>query len=243
MKITIPNPCSEDWQTMTATEKGRFCAVCQKCVVDFTTMTDAEIIHHLNNQKGKTCGRFTKEQLNRPLTPPNRFKMPLSKWVLASTFSLGFLSPKDGFADVPMVQTQKVLADFRKENFLQSIDNENNTDSLIIKGTVFDADSINEPVVGAKIIIKGTILGAETDFDGSFVLDIPIKYQKDSIILIIQALSYETQEMVIRSKKGLEIRNVKLKSYNLGEPMVVGGVHTSPTLGERIKRLFRKKYY
>ena len=34
----IPEPCHEDWDAMTPEEKGRFCKVCEKSVVDLTAM-------------------------------------------------------------------------------------------------------------------------------------------------------------------------------------------------------------
>ncbi len=65
MKPYIPQPCHEDWNTMTQEEKGRFCDVCAKVVVvDFTTMSDAEIITYFMQRKGqKVCGHFKQDQL------------------------------------------------------------------------------------------------------------------------------------------------------------------------------------
>lgn len=213
MKITIPNPCSEDWQTMTVTEKGRFCAVCQKCVIDFTTMTDAEIIRHLNREKGETCGRFTLEQLNRPLTPPNRFKIPFSKWVLASTFSLSFMSPKEGFA----AQTLKPLVNFSKKISSQAVDNKRITDSLIAFGTVVDS-STHEPIVGATVRIKGTTIGIATDFDGNFSFNIPSEYQTNDICLNISYIGYEAQEIILPKGRDHEKLEIKLKEIQFDVP-------------------------
>ncbi|WP_309608991.1 hypothetical protein [Flavobacterium sp.] len=36
--ITIPNPCTENWNKMSKTEKGRFCNSCNKLVIDFSKM-------------------------------------------------------------------------------------------------------------------------------------------------------------------------------------------------------------
>jgi hypothetical protein len=44
IQISIPEPCQEGWQNMTPVEKGRFCASCQKMVLDFTYLSDNEII-------------------------------------------------------------------------------------------------------------------------------------------------------------------------------------------------------
>lgn len=62
-KIYIPEPCHENWNKMNPTEKGRFCKVCTKEVVDFTRKTEQEIMSHLNLSEGSTCGQFTASQL------------------------------------------------------------------------------------------------------------------------------------------------------------------------------------
>lgn len=69
-KITIKTPCSENWETMIPNEEGNHCLSCRKTVVDFTSMTDSQIIHYFQNYKGKTCGRFLETQVNRPILPP-----------------------------------------------------------------------------------------------------------------------------------------------------------------------------
>jgi hypothetical protein len=64
LQLSIPEPCHENWHEMNPTQKGAFCAVCSKEVVDFSIMTDTEVqFYFLNNVGKKTCGRFKKEQL------------------------------------------------------------------------------------------------------------------------------------------------------------------------------------
>ncbi len=64
-KISIPKPCHEDWNTMTPSEKGRFCDSCAKTVIDFTTMSSLHIQDFLaENQNQKICGHFKKTQLD-----------------------------------------------------------------------------------------------------------------------------------------------------------------------------------
>lgn len=70
MKISIPKPCHENWEGMTPEEKGRFCGMCQKTVVDFTDMAPDEIRHFFKEHDGqKICGRFRNEQLAQPTKP------------------------------------------------------------------------------------------------------------------------------------------------------------------------------
>lgn len=64
-KISIPKPCHEDWNTMTPTDKGKFCSACAKNVIDFTNMSDTEIKNYLITKKEeRVCGHFRKQQLD-----------------------------------------------------------------------------------------------------------------------------------------------------------------------------------
>ena len=64
-KITIPEPCHEDWNKMTTNETGRFCNSCAKSVIDFTKMKSKEIQDYFIANQGKNiCGRFDTKQLD-----------------------------------------------------------------------------------------------------------------------------------------------------------------------------------
>ncbi|RKR09638.1 hypothetical protein C8C83_1281 [Flavobacterium sp. 90] len=64
-KITIPEPCHENWNKMNPNENGRYCLSCSKTVVDFTSMLPDEIQHFfIQNQNNRICGRFKNEQLD-----------------------------------------------------------------------------------------------------------------------------------------------------------------------------------
>ncbi len=61
-KITIPEPCHENWDKMTPKDNGRFCLNCSKTVVDLTAMLPDEIQHYFISHKN-VCGRLKSEQL------------------------------------------------------------------------------------------------------------------------------------------------------------------------------------
>jgi hypothetical protein len=64
-KLTIPEPCTENWEEMTPQENGRFCLSCSKTVVDFTSMLPNEVQHFfIQNQNQNICGRFKNSQLD-----------------------------------------------------------------------------------------------------------------------------------------------------------------------------------
>lgn len=238
MIISIAKPCAENWQTMTPADKGRFCNACQKCVTDFTTMTDAEIIQFLNTNKTNTCGRFTTEQLNRELKTPHSFKLPLSKWILASTFSLSFMSPKQGLAAVPMVQTDKIIKPSQANFVSQNVENEGLTDRVIIRGKVTDLN--NEVLPTASVVLQGTTIGVLTDDNGNFALNIPVEFQHKNIVLAVSCVGLETQQVLINTESVAKNIEVKLKEMLFIGELVVE--HYKPTLRQRFKRLFRKKY-
>jgi hypothetical protein len=61
--IGIHEPCSENWNAMTPTEKGRFCSHCATQVYDFTNKSPREIKQTLRELIGQpVCGRITAAQ-------------------------------------------------------------------------------------------------------------------------------------------------------------------------------------
>jgi hypothetical protein len=67
INLSIPEPCQEDWDRMTQVEKGKFCSSCQKTVLDFTSMSDRELVDFFRKPVGSVCGRFHQMQLDRDL--------------------------------------------------------------------------------------------------------------------------------------------------------------------------------
>ena len=64
-KISVPEPCHEDWNSMTPDQSGRFCNSCSKSVVDFTKMLPQTVQEFfITNTDENICGRFRSNQLN-----------------------------------------------------------------------------------------------------------------------------------------------------------------------------------
>lgn len=65
-KIRIENPCSENWNAMSANTKGRFCNSCSKTVVDFTKMKHPEIEKYFTDNattEKNICGYYAFDQV------------------------------------------------------------------------------------------------------------------------------------------------------------------------------------
>ncbi len=65
MKLIINNPCHENWDAMTPTEKGAFCGSCCKNVIDFSKKSLGQIKEFFSvlPETENVCGRFKEEQL------------------------------------------------------------------------------------------------------------------------------------------------------------------------------------
>ncbi len=53
--LSLPQSCAEQWSNFTPTTQGGWCGSCKKEVVDFTTMTDEEVIHYFSKTTTNTC--------------------------------------------------------------------------------------------------------------------------------------------------------------------------------------------
>ena len=94
--ISIPTPCHELWDRMDATERGTFCHNCQKEVIDFSAMTDREVVEYLSKHKDG-CGKFRNDQLNTTLTIP-KIENGFLKWKALAFGFLSLLTFKGAFA-------------------------------------------------------------------------------------------------------------------------------------------------
>lgn len=72
---------------MTPADQGRHCAACQNVVVDFSRMTDGELVSWMQNRAGQEiCGQLETGQLGRELVPalPLVRKQPWWSWARVS---------------------------------------------------------------------------------------------------------------------------------------------------------------
>ncbi|HTR28605.1 MAG TPA: T9SS type A sorting domain-containing protein [Puia sp.] len=90
LQIHISTPCGEDWGRMDRRDEGRFCQQCHKTVVDFTGMTDAQVLGYFAVPRSHVCGRFLADQLERDLRPApvQRNGWVGWRWVVASALMM-----------------------------------------------------------------------------------------------------------------------------------------------------------
>jgi hypothetical protein len=190
--LHIPEPCHENWDAMTNANKGRHCQSCNKIVVDFSVMSDRQVLEYFKTTTGKTCGRFHDDQLQRPLVEPQ--KQP-SKWSYFLASFIAFIMSAKTFSQ------QKV----GKVKFTGKPSVERVTlkgDTIEIKKDTINPKKIQGKVVDEKgkgisnAIVKfiGTINAVVTDSFGNF----SIVNEREKKAIQVSANGYVTQAVYIK---------------------------------------------
>lgn len=88
----------------------------------------------------------------------------------------------------------------------------------VISGIITDKRT-GQTIPGASIKVKGTILGTQTDVDGTYSLS--VKDDKETFILVVSYIGYKSQEFSINRSASNINRNVQLEEDRLGLDEVV----------------------
>lgn len=233
LNIEIPQSCHENWNTMQPNSQGRHCLSCQKTVVDFTAMTDAELINFFSKKKDNVCGRFTNEQLTKDILIPKK-KIHWVKYFFQFALPAFLLSIKPSskiFGQQHRTQAtiepiKKVNTDTVAEKVVLkdsalglSVPKDNNkyenpriviggaTSYINTKGFVCTGNVVDEkglPVPFASVFIKGSSTGTSCNEKGLFNLYVP-----------------NNAKTLVISSVGMEQKEVAVKSINQSEPIVL----------------------
>jgi len=180
---------------MTPDGKGKFCASCNKTVVDFSKFTDKELAEFFKKLRGAVCGSFYEDQLNRPIAIPvennNSF---LSKALFGTALLAGIASHSNAqapneampFKQVPLPVTP--LNNNEKETF---------TNSTIIKGTVHSKHT-RKPLEYVSVCISGTSYRTHTDSTGTFTVVVPDSLKEQNITLEFRYIRYKEHDVAIK---------------------------------------------
>jgi hypothetical protein len=224
--LSVDKPCEKEWTAMSQSDDGRFCAHCSKSVVDFTQLTDTQVVRILEQNSGKLCGRLTQEQLNRTIQiyqPKNTSRLYK---ILAGIFLFGIsknslaLNLKNfNTAPFSVINNKLTNTHFSKNNSDLAKDSLKN----VVQGQLIDSET-NMPLAFASVFIKDKKIGTSTDMYGKFSLVIPDSLLTKKIYLDIRYVDYEPITVLI-NKKDLPISNhtflVKVQRQILGDISIV----------------------
>ena len=256
--ISIKEPCNEDWNKMTTNKSGKFCDLCNENVIDFTDLSDKEIVRIIKRNNGKLCGRFNTEQLERPLAiNPKDNNYSFFAKVAATLLLFTVTKETTGQSEKPIHDST-----FSSDKQMKSNAIAGNRQSLIeLTGTVIDA-STNKPIANAKIqivspVFPGSSTVYKTDEDGNYSIPIADSTEKRTISLFIAAADYQETTIKISYEDYSTQNNVLLSpasndivitSYNLkkfksvvGAVTVIDSSKLKPKKNFNFFNLFRKK--
>jgi len=224
---------------MTPEAKGRFCGSCAKVVVDFSVMTDNEVLNYLKKNSGSTCGHFTSDQLDRPIIETQLQPNKTWRYWLASIASLLVMLQRSAAQTATAMKQGKVLV---KKPVIKKVVKKATVNREIIVGmiipevvkgdievveqpnTQFEAtvvDDNNQPIAFATVTTKSKIGITSTDSLGKFSID--NKHNLDSITLVISSVGYETKEVSISANtKTTQVIQLQKKAVQLPDVTVVG---------------------
>ena len=219
LKIELSNPCNEAWEEMHVTAPyRRHCASCTKEVIDFSKMSDAQLVDFFSKNTGPICGRFRESQLTRELSVVHHHR---SSWRKAPAVA-AVLSLLGG-----SIYAQQSAPPIATEKITQTTANQPSPKPIpyTISGFVTDA-ATGELLIGSSIKMEGTWQGTVTDIDGYFQLE--VKPGQSSLIFSYMGYSSQkinldkgAQHLEIALQPGVELDAVVVTAYQ--ESTRVGG--------------------
>ncbi len=169
LKLEIENPCTENWDQMMPDEKGRFCLSCTKQVVDFSKMTDQELIRFFKqNRATEVCGQLSAHQLNQELIEPPRRRWLLPYFLRVTLPAMLLINRAEAqqaslSGDTTVVRRVSETADMKQLRLLAA-----DSAPVLIRGKVVDHEG--KPVAFASIKVVGTEQYSLADSAGQFQL-------------------------------------------------------------------------
>lgn len=219
--LKFQQTCQEKWDEMLPGNQGRFCDLCSKTVIDFSNLSNEDILNKLKSSNKEICARVSKTQFKTPLIEiekQKQFKLPYSKvaasvMIVASVTSIQSCENKSYKFKNNIEQTTNNYSINQ-----QSIVNENSekSDSITFKGKVLSEK--NKPIHNAKVtyVTLNKLFISQTNKDGSFELEIPLEVIDDDNVVRISFFEiiteknqneknswefYETDDLVLNKKQ------------------------------------------
>jgi predicted RecA/RadA family phage recombinase len=200
--LHIPQPCHENWDSMSPTQQGRYCQSCEKEVVSFANQSDAQIVEFFKSSPKKVCGQFRPEQLRTYTLPQQSLVGPRLRAItvgsLLSVITATAVYGQQG-KNEQHGQDQQIfelpVTDAERQYLGNVVTTKADTTHSVL-GQITDLNS-GKLLSGTTIQIKRTRVQTHADSDGRFSLAIPKRYRGKAFTVFISKPGYETQERTI----------------------------------------------
>lgn len=218
-QISIPQPCSQSWNDMTAAEGGRFCMSCSKTVIDFAGMGNQQIIDYLSGNN-KTCGKFSSGQIahiNNHLT--DNADLQHASFFKKSVVFIGLLLATY-YAKAQTNTVKPSTEQARNIGVLGEVDIVKDTTAhRVVSGKI--TNEMGLPVVGVNIKSDNGRINSVSDSNGFYQINLPANIKT----LTISSVGYNQQIISVNPALGNNF-NATLKEIDLQcfETVLVGGI-------------------
>ncbi len=221
--LSLPQACAEQWSNFTPTSQGGWCGSCKKEVVDFTAMSDQQIIDYFSKSNGHTCGRFQKSQLK---TYPARTPVHLKQgWMFLKAGMLGLflaLVPTPSSALPPITTLSLPQPIF---GLVEVAQRQAGLQAMVHVTGRITSEEDSTPMAGVNIALKGTTVGTVSNENGEFAFD---RELREGDVLVFSFIGFQTFEHTVTTASTTLVVVMKLDLEIILGEVVVGKVYAEP---------------
>ncbi|OUJ73533.1 hypothetical protein BXP70_14150 [Hymenobacter crusticola] len=196
---------------MTPATHGRYCAACEKVVVDFSCMSEAELLDFFATRPSeRVCGRFRPDQLEQPRPAPPTAAPSWARWLATAAVALSSCEMPPPL--VGQLDAQQATAA---------------TEFFTVRGHVTDRVT-RVPLANAYITcLQDTTHTVRTGLDGSFELLLPVQLIGSKLLVRVDNGFLYSAHVSIATPK----LNISLQPL---EPVVGQVQHDNLVMGDTV---------
>lgn len=241
LRLSIPEPCHEDWDKMTPIEQGRHCQSCNKTVIDFSIYTDKQLIEFFTKVKDNVCGQLSRFQVERQLIQIEHSRYPfLQKLLFGTVLTAGII----GSANANYNPNNKPILEQFGINEIGTQNSDKNTQLIpggdstnYVECKVIDEYS-HQIVSFASVTIRNiatnvVVYTATTDTNGVFRYSFPDKLIDSIVVIEVTSEGYNNQKIDLRISKNTFKFIIGLTSIKM---QIRGGVVSTEYYIDGIKK-------
>ena len=218
--LKLENPCSEDWDSMQNRADGKYCPSCCKNIIDFTTLTNDEIIKVLESNNRNLCGRVRIDQLDVSLSRIER-----SSWTsYLNRFIAGMLFIGSAFKVNGQAYNAKNKITVSQPSRIHDVSNKKQDTLRCIKGRIINAET-DSAIAGALLKIRAANISAITTSEGRFLISIPDSLMGKDVQLDISKEGYSPNQLIVKANAINEPQRIGLYEHRTVS-ILAGGLVT-----------------